>query len=402
LCRNGIFSIFDESQPAKSPKTFRIGFLINPIAGMGGRVGLKGTDGEAVQKAKALGAKPVAVTRAHTFLHRLKSELADLRQNLTLITCHGAMGSEIALNYDLQVELTSHKPTEKTTAEDTNIVCREFVARHVDLLVFVGGDGTARDVCSALNSLTGKIPGVIGVPSGVKMYSGIFSVTPSAAAEIVKLYILHEADSVAFEIMDADEEQYRTDHFSIRLFGYLLGPYVPLKVQGAKQISSDSDGERENQLGVARFVAEIVGGESVLLGPGTTTKEIASVLGRKKTLLGVDLYVKKEEFLDVNEGQILKNPGFDPGKTWIIVSPIGRQGIIFGRGNQQISPKIINAILMEEGKDRIIVAATKSKLASFEDGKLRVDTGSSEVDQLLKGFLKIITDYMEWRMVEVI
>ncbi len=402
MSKHGIHYGPYESDSRNSPKSFRIGFLINPIAGMGGRVGLKGTDGEALQRAMELGAEIVADRRARSFLQHLESEIKNFRGKLTVVTCHGVMGSNIVSECNLHKEIISHQPPERTTAEDTMIACQMLAACHIDLLVFVGGDGTARDVYIAFQSLTSEIPGIIGVPSGVKMYSGIFAVTPEAAAEIVKFYVLSEADSADFEIMDADEEQFRSDHFAIRLYGYLSGPYVPLKIQGAKQLSPSSDSEHENQLGVARFASELVGRNPLLLGPGTTTKEIASVLGREKTLLGVDHYIGDDTFLDVNELDILNNPGFDSANTWIVVSPIGHQGIIFGRGNQQISPNIIQAILERGSKDKIVIAATKSKLASLEDEKLRVDTGDPEVDDLLRGYLKVITDYMEWKMVQVI
>jgi len=381
---------------------FKIGFLINPIAGMGGRVGLKGTDGVSVQKARVLRAKPVAIERARDFFHKLQSEVEDIRKNIIIVTCRGSMGASVASEFNFPVELISHQPSDVTTRKDTEIVCMEFVERKVDLVVFVGGDGTARDISVIVNSLSGRIPGFIGVPSGVKMFSGIFAVTPSAAAEIVKLYILGQTDAADFEIMDADEEHFRSNQFSIKLFGYLPGPYVPLKIQGAKQVSPNTDSEFDNQMGVARFVAETLGDDLVLIGPGTTTKAIASVLGKKKTLLGVDLYSKDEEFLDVNENQILENPMFNPSKCWIVVSPIGRQGIIFGRGNQQISPSIIRAILDQGGKERIIIAATKSKLESLEGKKLRIDSGDAKIDERLRGYLKAISDYMEWRMVQVI
>ncbi|MFW9914360.1 MAG: ATP-NAD kinase family protein [Candidatus Thorarchaeota archaeon] len=402
MSKYGIHCSPYESDSRDSPNDFRIGFLINPIAGMGGRVGLKGTDGEALQKAMELGAEIVADDRARSFLRRLESEIKDFRGKFTVVTCRGAMGSNIVSEYNLHEELISYQPPEKTTAEDTMIACQMLATYHISLLVFVGGDGTARDVYNAFQSLPSELPGIIGVPSGVKMYSGIFAVTPEAAAEIVKFYILGEADTADFEIMDADEEQFRSDHFAIQLYGYLSGPYVPLKIQGAKQLSPSSDSEHENQLGVAQFASEIVGRNPVLLGPGTTTKEIASVLGREKTLLGVDHYIGDDTFLDVNELDILNNPRFDSANTWVVVSPIGHQGIIFGRGNQQISPSIIRAILERGSKERIVIAATKSKLEGLEDGKLRVDTGDSEVDDLLRGYLKVITDYMEWKMVQVI
>ncbi|MCD6241773.1 NAD(+)/NADH kinase, partial [Candidatus Bathyarchaeota archaeon] len=122
----------------------------------------------------------------------------------------------------------------------------------------------------------------------------------------------------------------------------------------------------------------------------------ADMLGIKKTVLGVDLYQNGKVINDVNEKTLLENVK-DWKNTWIIVSPIGGQGMIFGRGNQQISPEIIKRV----GKEHIMVLATKSKIQRIEGGCLRVDTGDSEVDEMLKGYIKVITDYREWRLLPV-
>jgi len=235
------------------------------------------------------------------------------------------------------------------------------------------------------------------VPAGVKMYSGIFAVNPAEAVEVIKAYISGEAEITEFEIMDADETAIRSDRFAIRLYGYLKGPYLPMRIQGTKQVSPETADEKENQRAIAKFVIESMKpNDTYILGPGTTVKTLADILGIKKTVLGVDLYKNGKVINDVNEKALLENIK-DWKSTWIIVSPIGGQGMIFGRGNQQISPEIIKRV----GKEHIIVLATKSKIQRIKGGTLRVDTGDPEVDEMLRGYIKVITDYREWRLLPV-
>ncbi|MEM2281247.1 MAG: NAD(+)/NADH kinase, partial [Candidatus Bathyarchaeia archaeon] len=261
---------------------------------------------------------------------------------------------------------------------------------------FVGGDGTAKDILDAMKAEAAEIP-VLGVPSGVKIYSGVFAVNPSDAAEVMLAFLLGEAEIEDFEVMDADEAAIRSDAFSVKLYGYLKTPFVPLKIQGSKQLSPDTVDEKENQMAIARFIIEeMQPNAAYILGPGTTVKCIADLLRVPKTLLGVDIYKNGTVILDVDERKILENVD-DWQNTWIILSPIGKQGILLGRGNQQISPEIIKRV----GKQRIIVASTKRKLRDLEGGVLRVDTGDAEVDNMLKGYIKVVTDYREWRLMPV-
>jgi len=238
---------------------------------------------------------------------------------------------------------------------------------------------------------------VLGVPSGVKMHSGIFAINPSEAAEVVKAFSEGMSELMDFEIMDADENAIRRNRFSVKLYGFLKGPFVPMRLQGSKQVSPETLDEHENQMAVARFIVENMDPKGTyILGPGTTIKCVADLLGVEKTLLGVDIYHNKTVMKDVNEKKIMQEIR-DFQNTWIIVSPIGRQGMVFGRGNQQITPEIIRRV----GKERIIVAATKNKIQSIEEGILRVDTGDLETDKLLRGYIRVVTDYREWRLMKV-
>jgi predicted polyphosphate/ATP-dependent NAD kinase len=264
------------------------------------------------------------------------------------------------------------------------------------LIAFVGGDGTAKDIFDVQQDCGGEPP-VLGVPSGVKMYSGIFAVSPADAAYVVLAFAQKETEIAEFEIMDADENLIRNDSFSVKLHGYMKGPFLPALIQGSKQISPETTDEKDNQTAIAKFMIEEKQPDATwILGPGTTVKRVAELLGVEKTLLGVDIYRDGRMILDVDEEGILKEVN-NWQSTWIIVSPIGHQGIIFGRGNQQISPEIIRRV----GKQRTIVLATKSKLQNIEGKVLRVDTGDARVDNMLKGYIRVVTDYREWRLMPV-
>ncbi|MFB0543719.1 MAG: ATP-NAD kinase family protein [Candidatus Bathyarchaeia archaeon] len=369
-----------------------MGFIINPIAGMGGRVGLKGTDG-VLKEALRRGAKPVAPGRAREFLTRLRK--LSLEEELLIITCPAPMGAEEVEAAGLQAKVLPLSLGAETTAEDTKKAVKMMVRIGVDLIAFVGGDGTAMDIMDALRGLS-DVP-VLGVPSGVKMYSGIFAVNPSDAAEVVESFVKGEAEIMEFEIMDADEEAIRRDRFIVSLYGFLRGPYVSARIQRSKQVTLETIDELENQRAIARFVVEGMDSRGTyLLGPGTTVKRVAEALGVDKTLLGVDIYQGGCLFKDVNEETILRVVE-DWGKTWIVVSPIGRQGILFGRGNQQITPEILRKVK----RDHILVLATLNKLRGIEGEAFRVDTGDARVDETLRGYIRVITDYREWRLVRI-
>lgn len=370
----------------------RLGFIVNPIAGMGGKVGLKGTD-DVLEEAIARGAKPVAPSRATEFLKKLKQNTTD--KSVEVIACPGIMGEEEAREADFHVQVLPMKIGKKTTAEDTKTAVDLLAAANVDLIVFIGGDGTAKDIFDAMRGCR-QMP-VLGVPSGVKMYSGIFAVNPSDAVEVVLAYCQGRAEITELEVIDSDERAIRDDVFAVKLHGFLKGPFLPARIAGSKQVSPETDDEADNQRAIARFVLEQVPNDATwILGPGTTVKRLAELLGVEKTVLGVDVCHDKKAILDVDERGILKEVK-DWKNVWIVLSPIGRQGILLGRGNQQVSPEIVKRV----GKERLIVVATKSKLQGIEGNVLRVDTGDVETDKMLKGYIKVVTDYKEWRLMHV-
>ncbi len=370
----------------------KLGFIVNPIAGMGGKVGLKGTNG-VLKEAIVRGAKPIAPERATEFLRKLKENMEN--KQIEILTCPRIMGEDEAEQANFPAQILPMTIRKETTAKDTKTAVKLLVKAKVDLIVFVGGDGTAKDIFDAMQ-VSGEVPAV-GVPSGVKMYSGVFAVNPRDAVDVVLMFADKQAEIAEFEIMDADEKAIRSDAFLVKLHGYLKGPFVPMRIQGSKQVSPETSDEKENQTAIARFIVEeMQPNATYILGPGTTVKRVAEFLGVEKTVLGVDIYSVGRIVLDVDEKKILEDVK-DWRNTWIILSPIGHQGILLGRGNQQISPEIIKRV----GKEHIIVTATKNKLQSIERNILRVDTGNTEVDTMLKGYIKVVTDYREWRLTPV-
>ncbi len=369
----------------------RLGVIVNPIAGMGGPVGLKGTDGrETYEEALRRGAVPRAEFRARDALRALQPHLSDLE----VLTCVGPMGEnavvEAGFDYSLVLE---HFRGQSSSGEDTFRAARRMLKDGVDLLLFAGGDGTARDVCEAIGT---SLP-ALGIPAGVKIHSGVFAISPHKAGEMAARFLFGGARgrTKEMEVMDIDEDAFRNDRVQARLYGYLVVPWDRGRVQGAKAGSAAS--EQVSQQAVAAEIVERMLPERVyILAPGTTVREVARRLGIEKTLLGIDA-VKDRKLLakDMNEGQL-----FDLVKRrpcTIIVSPVGGQGYIFGRGNQQISPRVIRAT----GKENILVAATPHKLALMAGCPLLVDTGDAELDSLLKGPWPVVTGYHETSMYPV-
>jgi predicted polyphosphate/ATP-dependent NAD kinase len=363
-------------------------FIVNPIAGMGGAVGLKGTDGpEILNKALSLGAKPVAPAKAETFF----SELSRFNLDVRLVVGAGNMGEDEATKCGLTPTVLGERKR-NTDSEDTRKTAQIMTESGVDILVFCGGDGTARDIQNAVDM---RFP-VLGVPTGVKMHSAVFAVTPQAAARVTARFLNGELLFREAEVMDVDEKAFREGHVSAKLYGYVLTPYEPHLIQANKLASPMTESELRNQAAIAIYIIEEMKPDVIyIVGPGTTTRTIADLLDAKKTLLGVDLFCNKTIIAhDVNEKQILK--AIAGKSTQIIVTPIGGQGFVFGRGNQQLSPTVIRQI----GLDNVIVVATEGKLRSLKN--LRVDTGDAELDADIREHkLRVVSDYKIERLAKV-
>jgi predicted polyphosphate/ATP-dependent NAD kinase len=376
------------SERARASQVKTIGLIVNPVAGMGGAVGLKGTDGKAiVKRARSLGAKPIAPVRAKAFL----SELDPLKSGVRLVVGAGSMGEDEVKSSGFTYEVLGERKKE-TSAEDTVAIAKKMVDAGVAFLVFCGGDGTARDILKAVGA---ALP-VLGVPTGVKMHSAVFAVTPQAAARVVMRFLYEALPLREAEVMDVDEKAFREGRVSAELYGYVLAPYEPHLIQANKLASPMTESELRNHAAIGVYIIENMKPDVIyIIGPGTTTRTIGDLLDAKKTLLGVDLFCNKKIVAsDVNEKQILEAIR---GKTaQIIITPIGGQGFIFGRGNQQISPEVIHRV----GLDNIVVVATEGKLRSLKS--LRVDTGDPNLDDAFRSRkLKVVADYKTEYMLRI-
>ena len=362
-----------------------IGLIVNPVAGMGGSVGLKGTDGEMYKRALELGAQPITPGRTGDVLFHIRN-----KGRIALFVAPGKMGGEYVKGFNMPVTAIGTVGNE-TSAEDTKRIAGEMLSHGVELLIFVGGDGTARDVYDAIGL---NIP-VVAVPSGVKIFSSVFAVSARAAAEMVDAFV--ESTGVTEEeVLDIDEDAFRGGRLASRLYGYLLVPNVKRSLQAGKEASSVSASSVESKKEIAAYIVETMDKEALyLLGPGTTLKAITDEMGLPKTLLGVDAaFAGKLVGTDVNEKGIL-----DLFKRYekkrIIVTPIGGNGFIFGRGSKPFTPEVIKQV----GREHIIVVGTRDKVNKLDC--LRVDTGDVEVDRLLSGYMEVTVDYKEGMMVNV-
>lgn len=400
----------------------RVGVVVNPVAGMGGRVGLKGTDGKAAE-ARARGAEPRAPARASTAVEAFVERVPDA----TILAGPGRMGADevravgadpIVVG-DVDPERTQ-EPAE-TTAADTRAVVRAFLDEEdgsgdagVDLVLFVGGDGTAVDVAAALEEAGVDTP-MLGVPAGVKVYSGVFAVTPREAGRIAA-----EFDRVEErEINDIDEDAFRGGEVHTELQAVRPVP-VADGVQATKQLGGGSvDGL------VDGFVDEIQQGTTYVFGPGSTVGAIERALGIDHTALGVDVWRAGDdgdaatadasaesqdestptatvpERDDAPRGRLLVTDGAaedvrsataDAEDVVVVVSPIGGQGFVLGRGNQQITPDVVRDADLE-------VVGSRAKLDDL--GALRIDTDDAALDEQLRGWTKVRIGRVERRLLPV-
>ncbi len=353
----------------------RVAFLINPVAGMGGRVGLKGTDGVA-EAARAAGAEPVAPVRAAHFLDAFvqrQTESADV--DVDWYTCSGSMGADALRTAGLLEKRIHvvHETGVATSAEDSAAGVRRALDADAKLILFCGGDGTARVVADAAAS---RVP-ILGIPSGVKMHSGVFAVNPEAAAEILVQYLRDELRVGDAEILDLDEDAYRKGEWVVRMYTTARTLVEPQLVQAEKMMFAEVS-EADTHAELVEHFRELFQDEPTrlfLLGPGSTTESIARGLGLEKTLLGIDAVLGGKTIArDVNEKAILALLDRHP-EAALVVSPIGAQGFILGRGNLQLSPDVLRRI----GVKNVTVVATPAKLSATP--LLRVDTGDEALDR---------------------
>jgi len=363
---------------------FRLGLIINPLAGLGGSVGLKGSDGQAEQ-ALALGAIPQAINRTNTAL----TELLPLRDKFEVLTVAGPMGQSVCDALGLNYQLICQPQTSPSTAADTEHAARLLAEKGVDILLFAGGDGTARNICAAVGEQTT----VLGIPAGVKIHSGVYAISPQAAGKLMAKLIAGELVSLSeAAVMDIDEQAFRDGVVKARRFGEMRIPAQLRYVQSVKM------GGRESEELVLADLAAYVAAQMedhvrYVMGSGSTVAAVMSELGLDNTLLGVDV-VENGALIarDVSAAQLLELVQGYPSK--LVITLIGGQGHVFGRGNQQLSPDVIRAI----GRDNIVLIAAKAKLQQLEGRPLLADTGDAKLDQQLTGLINIVTGYNDYVM----
>lgn len=362
---------------------FRLGLIINPVAGIGGAVGLKGSDG-VVAEAMARGAVPMATQRAQLAL----AELVPYQANIHLLTVSGEMGETLATEMGFRTVVHYHCHT-PSSAADSIAAARLLADQGIDLLLFAGGDGTARNICEAV----GERVTVLGVPAGCKIHSGVYGITPAAAGKVVAKMVRGELVSVQDAlVMDIDEVAFRQGTVRAKRYGEMQIPAELRYVQSVKMAGKESEELVLDDL-AAYFVAQMDDDVRYVMGSGSTVAAVMQQLGLPNTLLGVDVVEAGEVIAsDVTAAQLLELVQEKPSK--LVITLIGGQGHIFGRGNQQLSPAVIRAI----GREHIHLLATKSKLEQLQGRPLISDSGDADLDQQLSGMMRILCGYNDYVM----
>lgn len=337
----------------------KLGLIINAWAGVGGPAGLKGSDGaETVQQALQKGIEPQSHRRAASALDALK----PFREQLEILCFAGDMGEQTARECGFRCNVIGAAQADPSTPEDTERAAVAIRDAGADLIVFAGGDGTARNMVNALGD---DFP-VLGIPAGVKMHSACFAISPKAGGEVLRRLMAGQlVDLRQHEVRDIDEKSFREGRVSTRFYGELLVPEEGHFLQAVKNA-----GREVEELALADIAAEVV--ENLdpdtlyIVGPGSTTLAVLNELGCDGTLLGVDLLRDGEVIAaDVSAPAIEKAIAEHSGPAKIILTAIGGQGHLIGRGNQQFTPGVLHAV----GRDNLIVVATKTKTTELGAGR---------------------------------
>lgn len=362
---------------------FRLGLLLNPLAGVGGPAAHKGSDAAAIQAAAAQGELALtAPARARTFLQALK----PISDQFELLTVPGAMGETVCHELGYTCKLIDYTPANPSSYRDTEQAAAALTVAAVDLLVFVGGDGTARDVCR----VTGTRQLVLGVPAGVKMHSGVYAVNPQSAAEVVKQMLAGELIGVSeAEVRDIDEEAFRRGLVKSRYFGVMQ---VPDEVRYLQQVKQGGQEVEELVLAdIAADIEESLDDETLyIFGPGSTTHQVLQNLRWPSTLLGIDVFKGGQQLkADVSAEDLQDCLCNHTGSLALYITAIGGQGHIIGRGNQPLTPDLLRRI----GRENLHVVATKTKLKNLQGRPLLMDSGDSQLDESWSGYIPVLTGY---------
>lgn len=360
-----------------------LGLIINPLAGIGGSVGLKGSDGaEIVKEAFSRGATCKSSERTRLALNVLTA----IKDQIKIITCPQAMGENLVAEMGFDHQVLGRIATNETTANDTCIAAQQLLDQKVDIILFAGGDGTARDICSVVAD---NIP-VLGIPAGVKIHSAVYAVTPKAAGEVIAQLASGDLiDVKSHDVRDIDEDAFRNNIVQAKLYGEMRVPQAGQFVQSVKQ-----GGVEIEELVLQDIAADIVQNMEddvlYLIGSGKTTQAIMDELGLDNTLLGIDAVLNQALLQsDVSELDILTY--VDQYACKAVISIIGGQGHIIGRGNQQLSAEVLKKL----GKENIQVISTKAKIRALEGRPLIVDSGDNELDEHFSGAIEVTTGFQD-------
>ena len=383
-----------------SAPLLRIGLVVNPLAGIGGAVGLQGSDGEVVQRAaRERDGKPRGEERLSIFLQALRTRLGGDFGRLAWCTWGGVMGAQI-LSSNGVIAQVAGEPAAQTSAQDTQLAVKTLGASHVDLLIFVGGDGTARDVLTAADEHTC----VLGLPAGVKMHSGVFAISPSAAADVVAgLAQGSLVGRIPREVRDyvpAAKDATNAKHQAVatKRYGELWVPEAAGYLQQMKV-----GGKEDEDLVVQEIVSffldhpEIYSGKALVMGPGSTCLAIKQALGLNGALLGCDVLLPTGEAMENATSADLLNLA-SQHTLHVLVSFTRHQGFLLGRGNQQLSAEVLHAL---SWKQDVTILGSRTKLATLDQRPMLVDTGDARLDQQLSGLVSVLTGYDDFLLYRV-
>ena len=376
---------------------FKLGLLVNPDAGLGGRLGLKGSDGQA-EIARSRGAQDRSGPRMRIMLDHLVAISKENLNGVQWYLSEGRMGTDW-IPPTISPFGIVHSSSSSTDAQDTSQLVSSMIDSDIDLLIYAGGDGTTRDVVAALSEYGRPELPIIGVPTGVKMHSGCFASSPKAAAEVLSAWLEGDLLLSTTEVLDLDEDLYREGKWVVRLYAEAITPASPRWMQGSK-MRVEASGEGEIIQGLAEHVRETLIDDQMMIiwGSGGTLRTIGGILGFELNTLGIDITLGNNIVAsDLNEKEILTALEEHQGDVILLLSPMGGQGFLIGRGNLQLSPEVLRMI----GVDRILGIVTPAKMLTLRS--LRIETGDPEMDERFskKKYLKVLQGYRTTRVLRV-
>ena len=375
----------------------RLGLLVNPDAGLGGRLGLKGSDGQA-EIARSMGAEDRSGPRMRLMLEHFINITKGERLAIEWFVSEGRMGTHWIPDV-LSPIVPIHSSLGETHAYDTNQAIKSMIESNVDLILYAGGDGTTRDIVASLSD-NGKpnLP-IIGVPTGVKMHSGCFASSPKAAAEVLSAWINQDLLLSSTEVLDLDEDLYRQGKWVVRLYAEAITPASPRWMQGSK-MRVEASGEEEVVEGLSDHIRDTLLDEDrmIIWGSGGTLRTIGSNLGFELNTLGIDISKGNRLIAsDLNEKEIIQHLETHTGEVTLLLSPMGGQGFLIGRGNLQLSPEVLRMV----GVENVLGIVTPAKMLTLRN--LRVETGDPQMDEKFskKKYLKVLQGYRTTRILPV-